>query len=339
MSRRQRYYYDPDTCTYKEIPTTWTDWATYGGIILGLSVALIGLFVWSVHSYSAPTFEELGFQSENQALEHQLAQKNDHMTRLSGRLDTLARRDQTLYRRLLQVDPLPEEVRQAGVGGSEPHGPFRRMSASTSSLIKSTMKRLDHLERQILLRKASYRSLAKAVRHRSERMKQRPAIRPANGAIVSGYGMRHHPVLETQKKHTGVDLSLQPGTPVVATGNGTVEKASYSANYGRFVDLQHPESGHRTLYAHLSDIEDRIRPGVEVQRGDTIGYSGNTGRTTGPHLHYEVRTMAGETLEPRRFLIPDITPEVYRVRQTSSRSRGTSLAETDSSDRRADRAR
>jgi murein DD-endopeptidase MepM/ murein hydrolase activator NlpD len=123
--------------------------------------------------------------------------------------------------------------------------------------------------------------------------------------------MRQHPVLKVRKMHAGVDFLLRRGTPVMATGDGEVRRATRNPAYGNFVEIAHPEAGYFTRYAHLSEIPDAIRRGVDVKRGDTIGYSGNTGRSTGPHLHYEVHNQSGQTLDPMRFFVPDMTPEEY----------------------------
>jgi len=310
---RTEHYYNPTTCSYEQVESTWGDWLTYVGSILGLAILLVSLAVWMLDTYSIATPEERSLRIENHDLTRQLAQANEELTRLSTQVATLAERDRTLYRRLFQIAPPSEDVRQVGVGGSDPYSRLRLGGKSASPLLQRTAQKLDKLKRQVRLQKASYRELTKTAAHRSRRLGQIPAIRPAGGPIVSGYGMRDHPVLGSRTKHEGVDFPVRPGTPVVATGDGTVDRASYSGNYGHFVRIRHPESGHRTLYAHLSEIDQQIQSGVEVARGDTIGYSGNTGRTTGPHLHYEVQTLDGETLNPTQFFVPDVSPKTYHT--------------------------
>lgn len=312
MDQETRYYYDPETCTFVEVETTWREQWAHIGQIVGLAVLLAGLSIWGMDAYWVTTPEEQSLRVENRALERQLDQVNGQMSTLSARLDTLAQRDQTLYRRLFEMEPISDDVRQVGVGGADPYTKFHRMDATASSLLRTTAKKLDKLERQMALQGASYRELEKVAASRSQRLKQLPAIRPANGPIVSGYGMRHHPVLEVRKMHSGVDFLVRRGTPVNATGDGVVRRASQNSAYGTFVDIRHPEAGYITRYAHLSEIADDLRRGEEVKRGDTIGYSGNSGRTTGPHLHYEVRTPEGETLDPMPFFVPDMTPKAYR---------------------------
>jgi murein DD-endopeptidase MepM/ murein hydrolase activator NlpD len=147
---------------------------------------------------------------------------------------------------------------------------------------------------------------------RQERLRQLPALRPADGTIVSGYGMRMHPTLGVRKMHAGVDILLEIGSPVVAPGDGVVKRTGRSSTYGRYVEVEHKAAGYTTRYAHLSEIPYRIRRGRTVARGDTIAFSGNSGRSTGPHLHYEVMDEKGRTINPIRFFAPDMTPSEYQ---------------------------
>jgi len=307
----QRYYYDSETCSFVEVERTWTDVLAYAGQILGLAVVLTGLVVWAMDAYWLKTPEEEALRVENKALEQQLDRVGGRMTMISSKLDTLEQRDERLYRRLFQIEPISNDVRQVGVGGTDPYKEFDRMDEGTASLLKSTAQKLDKLERQMSLQSTSYRELARVAQDRSTRLSQLPAIRPANGPIVSGYGMRYHPILKVRKMHEGVDFLLRVGTPVMATGSGVVEEATQIPSYGKHIEIRHPEAEYTTLYAHLSEIPDTIAPGARVERGDLIGYSGNTGRSTGPHLHYEVHDRNDRTLDPMHFFVPDMSPEDY----------------------------
>jgi murein DD-endopeptidase MepM/ murein hydrolase activator NlpD len=311
MDQEQKYYYDPERCSFVKVEQTWKDYAIHAVQVLGLAVILAGLGIWAFDVYWMTTPEEQSLKVENRALERQLDRVSGRMSTLSTRLDTLAERDERLYRRLFQIEPISEDVRQVGVGGSDPYKEFDQMGKDASSLLKKTAQKLDKLERQMSLQGASYEELTEIAKKRSKRLVQLPAIRPANGPIVSGYGMRKHPILKVRKMHAGVDFLLRRGTPVVATGNGTVRRATFSPAYGKFVEIRHPKAGYFTRYAHLSDIPADIQPGEKVERGETIAYSGSTGRTTGPHLHYEVHNQSGQALDPMRFFVPDMTPESY----------------------------
>ncbi|WP_233993828.1 M23 family metallopeptidase [Salinibacter altiplanensis] len=313
MDRERTYVYDPETCSFKQVETTWADWAARAGQIVGLAVVLTGLLFWGVDQQWIASPSEKTLRVENTALEQQLDRVNGRMTTLSDRLDTLARKDRTLYRRLFQMEPISEDVRQVGVGGADPYRQFDDLGADTEALLKKTAQQLDKLERQMSLQKSSYRELYDVAKERQDRLRQLPAIRPANGRIVSNYGMREHPILGVRKMHEGIDFLLKRGTPVMATAEGTVQRAEQNPSYGKVIELKHPESEHMTLYAHLSEIPDKIYRGAEVQRGDTIGYSGNSGLSTGPHLHYEVHRLDGAALNPMQFLMPDMSPESYRT--------------------------
>lgn len=328
MKQDQKYYYDPESCSFVEIEPSWKDYIEHYGRIAGLAVILTGLAVWGLDVYWVTTPQEQSLKVENKALERQLDRVSGRMSTLSAQLDTLAEKDQKLYRRLFQMSPISEDIRQVGVGGADPYKEFDEMGADASSLLKNTAQKLDKLERQMSLQGASYEELSEVAKNRSRRLKQLPAIRPANGPIVSGYGMRQHPILKVRKMHAGVDFLLRTGTPVMATGNGEVRRATHSAAYGNFVEISHPRAGYFTRYAHLSEIPDGIRRGVEVERGDTIGKSGNTGRSTGPHLHYEVHNQSGQTLDPMRFFVPDMTPEQYHELEKRTQQYHTSLADT-----------
>lgn len=140
--------------------------------------------------------------------------------------------------------------------------------------------------------------------------RQMPALLPADGVIVSGFGMRLHPILRVRKMHEGIDILLPYGSPVYAPGDGIVRETGRSAGYGLYIILEHPATGYRTLYGHLSKV--LVRRGQKVQRGDQIALSGNSGRSTGPHLHYEVRDSQGRALNPLQFVAPSMTPHQYQ---------------------------
>jgi murein DD-endopeptidase MepM/ murein hydrolase activator NlpD len=225
------------------------------------------------------------------------------------------------------MKPISDDVRQVGVGGADPYKQFDGMSSDTRSLLKNTAQKLDELERQMSLQRSSYRELYHVAQERQDRLRQLPAIRPADGRVVSNFGMRKHPILKVRKKHEGVDFLLRTGSPVMATAKGTVERAGASPSYGKVIEVRHPESGYMTHYAHLSEIPDEIYPGVEVQRGDTIAYSGNTGLSSGPHLHYEVRQIDGQALDPMQFLMPDMSPENYQQLEQRTQQHRVSMME------------
>jgi murein DD-endopeptidase MepM/ murein hydrolase activator NlpD len=329
MHQDQRYYYDPDRCSFVKAERTWTDYLIRAAQVVGLAVILAGLAVWAIDVYWVTTPEEQSLKVENQALERQLDRVSGRMSALSAQLDTLEERDEKLYRRLFEIEPISEDVRQVGVGGSDPYKKFDRMGEDASSLLRKTAQKLDKLERQVSLQDNSYEELSEVAVKRNERLKQLPAIRPTNGPIVSGYGMRKHPVLKVRKMHAGVDFLVRRGTPVVSTGDGRVVEAAHSSGYGNHIEIRHPQAGYVTLYAHLSEISEDIRRGSMVERGDTIGYSGDSGRSTGPHLHYEVHNLSDQTLDPMRFIVPDMSPDSYHELEERTQAHRARMASAD----------
>ena len=119
-----------------------------------------------------------------------------------------------------------------------------------------------------------------------------------NAALTSGYGMRTHPVLGGRRAHKGIDLAMPTGTPVYATADGVVSKAEWFSSYGLYISLEHG-ADIQTRYGHLSRLN--VAAGQQIRKGDVIGYVGSTGRSTGPHLHYEVR-IAGVAVNPIPYM-------------------------------------
>lgn len=310
MSRNRYYHYDHESCSFVEVQPDRGRLVVRGAAMVVAALLLAGGMTWTLDRlFSTP--EEMALQEENEVLQQQLTDIEDRMSSVSAELDQLASADQELYRALLQAEPIPEDVRQVGTGGADPYETFSRYSPGASSLLRNTAEQIDRLERQVGLQNASFRELAELAAMREERMKQLPAIMPTDGPIVSSYGMRYHPILKVRKMHGGVDFLVHRGTPVVATGDGVIAETGYSSTYGKYVIIKHTAAGHKTLYAHLSEVPREIRRGRSVERGQQIGLSGNTGRSTGPHLHYEVRDLEGRTLNPVHFFSPTMTPQEY----------------------------
>jgi len=318
---QQRYYYDPETCAFVEAD----EGPRYVGtrVIVAAAAAalvLVAGMVWAMDALWVTTPEEMALRSENEALQEQLEAVSGQMDAFSAQISALAETDRELYRTLLQAEPISDDVRQVGIGGTDAYASFDRYDAETADLLRSTAETLDQLERQITLQRASFQELTTLATVHQRRMDQLPSLLPADGIIISGFGMRHHPILNVRKMHEGIDLLLRHGSPIVAPGDGVVKRAGRSATYGKYIDINHPDAGYMTRFAHLSDIPSRVRRGRTVARGDTIGFSGNTGRSTGPHLHYEVRDEDGRPLNPMHFVAPDMTPSKYRTMLAKVRS-------------------
>ncbi|GMQ82075.1 MAG: M23 family metallopeptidase [Rhodothermia bacterium] len=311
MAKNSYYYYDNDACCFIEVKETRSKIYSRTLLIIAGSLALSIALTLGMDRF-VQTPQELALTEENDALQQQLADVSDRISAVSDELLRLGDLDQSLYRTLLQTDPISEDIRQVGVGGTDPFPEFRGFSPSTSALLEQTSSQLGQLERQVGLQNASYRELVDLAREREVVMAEMPAIIPTEGPIISGFGVRFHPVLKVDRMHNGVDILVRSGTPVVSAADGVILQVSSGSGLGILVKVQHPNAGYVTVYGHLSKVATGMRRGKKVSRGEIIGYSGNTGLTSGPHLHYEVRDVYGKALNPVFFLAPSMTPATYQ---------------------------
>jgi murein DD-endopeptidase MepM/ murein hydrolase activator NlpD len=311
MPRNRYYFYDQESCSFVEVTAKRSRAYVQGISLLIVALLFASALSWGVDAFTQ-TPQELALMAENEALRGEISGISERVDSYSEDLRKLSESDQELYRTLFQAESISDDVRQVGVGGSDPYENYGRFSTQTGSLLKETAAKLDVLERQINLQNTSYRELSTLADDRAAQLRQMPAILPANGPVVSGYGRRLHPILGVRKMHHGLDVLVDSGTPVVASGDGIVRRTEFSASYGNYVMIEHPASGFTTLYAHLSEIDAKWRPGRRINRGDVLGFSGSTGRSTGPHVHYEVRNEDGETMNPIYFFAPSMTPAEYQ---------------------------
>ncbi len=312
MARNRYYYYDHESCAFVEVQPRRSRYVIHATLVGAVSLVLAVCFAWGLDQMTR-TPQEIALEAERTALQEQLAMARLQMERFSDSLEVLSETDEEVYRTLLEAEPISKQTRQVGVGGADAYEHFDGFTPRTSGLLRQSAQLMDQLERQITLQSASYRDLMQMAETRAEMLAQLPALMPTAGHIVSGYGMRNHPILGVRKMHTGLDILVRQGTPVFAAGDGVVKVAEFNPTYGNVVEVEHPEAGYTSVYAHLSAFGEGIRPGQRVKRGEQIGLSGATGRATGPHLHYEVRGKNGEALDPVEFMAPTLTPQQYRA--------------------------
>lgn len=258
----------------------------------------------------AGTPSEIALKAENNELVKQLRQTHATIRTLDNHLQLLAENDNELYRTVLGVDPISYEERMLGVGGSDPFSDFDVFQQETSELLRWTISNIESLERRVGIQRASFEEIKEFYNENQQKLRNLPITRPVDGIILSGFGMRVHPALRYRRHHDGVDFRARIGTPIYATGDGVVKFAGRRGTYGLLLEVDHG-FGYETRFAHLSRFEDGIRPGTRVERGQIIAYSGDTGITTGPHLHYEIRKN-GRAVNPEHYMFADLTPEEFR---------------------------
>ncbi len=324
MAKIPHYYYDDEACDFVAIEESRKAKYSRVGIFLGVSLVLGVLFMFGVDAiFQTP--EEVALKAENARLQHELIAVGDRMDDVENRLTSLVQSDQNLYRSLLQANPISDDVLQVGVGGSDAYEEFSAYSPETAALLRESASTLDKLERRISLQTASYRELLPIADLHKKKLSEMPAILPADGPVVSGFGERLHPILKIYRPHNGIDILVSTGTPIYAPGDGKITQAGRGGGLGNFVRIEHTSTGYSTTFAHLSEIPDNIKRGVKVKRGDVIGLSGNTGLSKAPHLHYEVRDANGKAFNPVFFFAPTMTPHEYQSLLASTSKGTTSL--------------
>ncbi len=322
MSLKNHYYYDESTCEFIPITYNRKEQVIYNlsiWILTGVVFAGIGIILLST-KIGSPS--ELALQAENEALYSQLESTKEAITSLDKQLEDIATRDNEVYRSILGLDEITIEERQAGIGGTNPYEEFDIYEESTADLLKWTASKIDNLERKIGIQNISFEEIKNQYNNNKEKLTHIPAIKPGSGILLSGFGLRYHPVLQYSRPHNGLDFRADIGSPVYATGDGVVKFAGRKGNLGRVVIIDHG-FGFETLYAHLSTFGTDIKSGTKVLRGQEIAKSGNTGLVEGPHLHYEVH-LNKRAVDPLFYLFADTSPEEYmmfrRISETNTNS-------------------
>lgn len=311
MSLNNYYYYDEQNCEFLPVEYNSLERIVYTAcvwILCGVVLSGIGI---SILSFSVGTPAEIALKAENQELINQLKKTKSTIKELDQEVDQLAQADNEMYRSVLGMDPISYDERQAGTGGADVYSEFDVYSKETSEILKWTAENLESLERSINIQQLSFKEIKSYYNKNQEKMKHIPAIKPTKGIILSGYGMRYHPILQYRRQHEGLDFRANIGNEVYATGDGVVKHAGLKGTFGRLIIIDH-DYGYESYYAHLSSFAKGIKPGAKVKRGDRIGFSGQSGRVEGPHLHYEVH-QNDQPVDPLNYLFADTTPEEYMM--------------------------
>lgn len=304
-----KYYYDTESCRYERIRVSRWDifWNTLGFLAVSLLLALGILWVYTSY-FESP--EEALLRKENADLKFHFELLEKDLSEAQQMLASLQDRDDNIYRVMLGAEPIPVDVRNAGFGGSDRYKELTNLSQE--KLIRSNYEELDVLKKQLYIQTKSYDEVVRLAKRHEEMLAAMPAIQPVSNKelkwLTSGFGYRIDPIYRTRRMHTGVDYSVAIGTPIYATGDGVVSlvETKYSG-YGKQIEIDHG-FGFVTKYAHLSSFN--VRKGQRVKRGEIIGFSGNSGKSTGPHLHYEVEVNR-DKVNPIYYMSRDLSPDEY----------------------------
>lgn len=323
MDSQKYFYYDENACELVPVHYSTVEKIIYNAslwLITGIVMAGIGI---TILASTAGTPAEIALKAENHVLVQQLNKTKKTITTIDTQIDSLAKTDNEIYRSVLGMKPISYGEREAGVGGADIYAKFDSYSDPAAHVLKWTAGNLESIQRKINIQKVSFSEIKNYYNKNKVRLAHTPAIRPVKGIVLSGFGMRYHPILHLRRMHEGLDFRASVGTPVYATADGVIKYASRDGTYGNLVEINHGY-GFQTRYAHLSKFAKGIRPGKKVKRGDIIAYSGDTGLTEGPHLHYEVR-INGTPVNPLYYLFGDLTPEEYSSFKKISNENTSSL--------------
>ena len=308
---KSKFYYDKSSLSFKEIKvssrTKLINVTTF--IFVTFIFGVISLFILLSTPYlNTPT--ELSQERELKNYEFQIDILNNRLNKLETVLNDLESRDNNIYRVLFEANPIDPDIRKAGFGGINRYSNLEGFE--NSDLIIETTKKIDILTKQIVIQSKSLDEIESLAKNKQLMLAAIPSIQPIKNddlnRIASGFGIRTDPFDKSRKMHSGIDFSAPKNTPVYAASNGIVKRADNSAiGYGKHIRIDHG-FGYLTLYAHLNSYN--VKRGENVKKGDIIGFVGNTGRSKGVHLHYEVH-KDGKKVNPVNYFYSNLSPQEF----------------------------
>ncbi|MGY0393195.1 peptidoglycan DD-metalloendopeptidase family protein [Bizionia sp. KMM 8389] len=304
-----KYYYDSETLSYRKIERKKRRTFKYIMLFV-LAAGLFGFLTVFISSQYIESPKERALKRELSNLQLQYQLLNKKMDEAQLVLEDIANRDNNIYRLYFETNPIPKEQRLAGFGGVNRYKNLEGFD--NSKLIIESNKRIDILQKQIVVQSKSLDEIAKLAEEKEKLLAAIPAIQPVSNEdltrMASGYGYRTDPFTKVRKFHYGMDFTAPRGTPVYASGDGVVIRAdSRSSGYGNHIRIDHG-FGYVSLYAHLYKYN--VKKNQKVKRGDLIGFVGNTGRSEAAHLHYEI-FKDDKRINPLNFYYGNLSAEEF----------------------------
>ena len=328
MAKTRQYVLNPKTLAYEVKKQSRKLRVVRSVALLLASMGLAVLYFWiytSVLGFELP--KTLMLKKKNAEWRSRMEVLNIQLDRYDEALVALQMRDDDIYRSIFGMHEIPAEVRNAGFGGVNRYEYLE--TVDQSGYLKNIVMRLDVLTKKSYVQSKSFDEVAQLSKRAGDMASCIPAIPPVVPdrkiyRLSSSFGFRKDPFTGRSKKHSGVDFALKPGNPIYASGDGVVESVRFELfGYGNSVLINHG-FGYKTRYAHLKSI--CVSEGMKIKRGECIGESGNSGRSSGPHLHYEV-IYKDKHVNPANYFDLEITPEEYEtmVQNTADASEKVTL--------------
>lgn len=312
MSKNKNYIFNDRTLMYEIRKRSKLSQIFKSAAVFALTLGMSVLYFWiytSVLGLDLP--KTVLLKKQNAEWCSKMEVMNRQLDGYEDALASLQMRDDDIYRSIFGMHEIPAEVRNAGFGGVNRYAHLE--GVDQSGLLKSTAVRMDVLTKKSYVQSKSFDEVSQLSKRAGDMASCIPAIPPVNPdpskyRLSSGFGYRIDPVYGRSARHIGVDFAMKPGNPIYSTGDGVVESVKFEFfGYGNQVVIDHG-FGYKTRYAHMRNIG--VVEGMKVKRGECIGESGNSGKSTGPHLHYEV-IYKGSPVNPSNYYDLTITPEEY----------------------------
>lgn len=307
-----KYYYDTETCKFEKLKTSKSDLIinSLGIMIVSLVFATGLLFAYN-YFFQSPREQYLSRENKQLNFHYKIMKKE--MQQMEAVLTALQEKDDQVYRSIFESKPVASSLRNSGVGDMKIYTTLLEKDLSRQDLILSTLDKLNKLKKKAYIQSKSFEEIMALSKQKAALLAGIPAIMPMSNPnltkLVSGFGYRMHPIYKVRLMHTGVDFSASRGTPIYATGDGTISVTARNAGgYGNEIEVDHG-FGYVTKYAHLEAF--KVTLGQKVKRGELIGYSGSSGAATAPHLHYEV-IHDGVKVNPVHYFFKDLNSEQYK---------------------------
>jgi murein DD-endopeptidase MepM/ murein hydrolase activator NlpD len=321
-----KYFYDADTLSYRKVERSKRYYFFKISLFL-ISSTVVGMacYIFASQFFESPELKKE--RNKSAFLELQLDNAQSEVNQLATVITDIEKRDNTIYRIYFDANPISDEQRRAGFGGVNRYKEFE--GYPNSNKIIALKSSIDNLKKRVAIQSSSLDEIAVLAANKEELLAAIPAIQPVRNQdltrMASGYGYRTDPFNKTRKFHYGMDFTAPRGTPIFATGDGKVVRAdSNSSGYGNHVRIDHG-FGYVTLYGHMRRKKPyNVRVGQKVKRGDIIGYVGSTGRSQGPHLHYEV-FKDNQRINPINFYYGNLSPEEFNELLKQSQQENISL--------------
>lgn len=307
--KKIKYYYNTNTLRYEKliVPLRVKLLRILGFLAAAIVTALIIVFI-GFQVIDSP--KEMLIKQENQRIKEDYTLLNNKIKAMEVQMSELEKRDNHVYREIFEANPIPDSARSKNLEKQKEIKLTEGME--DNELAFSIAATVDNLINRMNFQKKSYNDIELMIKDKEKLLAATPAIQPVSNKdlsrMASGFGYRIDPVYKTVKMHAGLDFAAPQGTPIYATADGIVKLAGNSGNgYGNYVVVNHGY-GYETLYGHQYRI--KVKAGQRVKRGELIGWVGSTGKSTGPHLHYEVHKN-GRHIDPIYFFYNDLTPEQF----------------------------